>query len=418
MPSASNPVPNPKPGATAKPAAGPVTPGRPTAGSPPAPQRVPLAKPPVTPVRGAGQPGDEGEDEQSEEGGFVDTSAMLKQAPAWAVSMLVHIVLLLMLALIVNKADEKPKPREIVSVGPESDQPLEEFKDETPPSPVKDVDPTMEVATTDVVIPNVVVASDASDLEAAPLALEVTDFGDQTAPASDVLSSIGAAGGTSAGLGGRKNPGKAAASGGGGADTEAAVDAALKWFAEHQMADGSWSFKHSDCPKCQGKCSHPGNYPDSFGATAMALLPFLGRGYTHKEGPYKSQVAAGLKVLAGQSLANQGQVFGAGGHSMYVQGLCGIVLSEAYAMSQDDQLRCGAVRPQLHHGGPGPGRRRLAVRAKAGRRHVGGRLADHGAEERPHGISADPSAVDQEGVRVSGLRVGGQRCGLRLHQSR
>jgi hypothetical protein len=329
MSKATDPVPNPKPGARPKPPA-----GQPQSG-----QRVPLAKPPVIPAGGAKQAAEE----ESEEGGFVDTSAMLKQAPAWAVSMLVHIVLLLMLALIVNKADEKPKPREIVSVGPESDQPLEEFKDDTPPSPVQEVETTTEVATTDVVIPNVVVASDASDLEAAPLALEVTDFGDQTAPASDILSSIGAAGGTSAGLGGRKNPGKAAAGGGGGADTEAAVDAALKWFAEHQMPDGSWSFDHGKCPTCQGKCSKPGNYPDTFGATAMALLPFLGRGYTHKEGPYKSQVAAGLKVLAGQSLANQGACHAAaGGHAMYVQGLCGIVLAEAFAMSQDDQLRAPA----------------------------------------------------------------------------
>jgi hypothetical protein len=263
---------------------------------------------------------------------------MLKQAPAWAVSMLVHIVLLLMLALIVNKPDEKPKPREIVSMGPESDQPVEDFKDETP-NPEQDVETTTEVATTDVVIPNVEVASDASDLEAAPLALEVTDFGDQTAPASDILSSIGAAGGTSTGLGGRKNPGKAAAGGGGGADTDAAVDAALKWLADHQLPDGSWSFDLRACPSCNGKCSKSGDYPDRFGATGLALLPFLGRGYTHKEGPYQSQIKAGLKVLAAQSMEQQGKVYREGSHGLYVQGLCGIVLSEAFAMSQDDALR-------------------------------------------------------------------------------
>jgi len=322
MSKTTDPVPNPKPGARPKPPA-----GQPQAG-----QRVPLAKPPVKPAGGA-EPA-----EEEEGGGFVDTSAMLKQAPAWAVSMLVHIVLLLMLALIVNKPDEKPKPREIVSMGPESDQPVEDFKDETP-NPEQDVETTTEVATTDVVIPNVEVASDASDLEAAPLALEVTDFGDQTAPASDILSSIGAAGGTSTGIGGRKNPGKAAAGGGGGADTEAAVDAALKWLADHQMPDGSWSFDHTKCPSCNGKCSKPGNYGDQFGATGLALLPFLGRGYTHKEGPYQSQIKAGLKVLAAQSMEQQGKVYREGSHGLYVQGLCGIVLSEAFAMSQDDALR-------------------------------------------------------------------------------
>jgi hypothetical protein len=356
MSSAIDPLPGPGPSSRPKPAASgsakPAPPARPAAKPPvrpaaaapagaAAPQRVPLAKPPVAAVRAAEERSHE-DDEESAGGGFIDTSALLKQTPAWAVSLLVHVVALLAMALIVSKPDEKPKPRAIESVGPDNDSPLEEFKDDSPPNPVQDMDQTTEVATTDVVIPNVVVASDASDLEAAPLALEVTDFGESTAPASDVLSSIGAAGGTSAGFGGRKNPGKAAAGGGGGADTEAAVDAALKWFAEHQMDDGSWSFDHSKCPSCQGKCDKKGNYPDQSGATAMALLPFLGRGYTHKEGPYKKQVAAGLKYLGGLAMANQGRVYQQGGHALYVQGLGGIVLSEAYGMTQDDQLRAPA----------------------------------------------------------------------------
>ena len=337
MSSSIDPSPVPPGRPAAKPPAGPGSrpPAAPAAG---APARVPLA-PPAAPVRD----GRDEEAEASDEGGFVDLSAVRRQTPAWAVSLLVHVVVLLMLALIVSKPDEKPKPRAIESVGPDNDSPLEEFKDDSPPNPVQDMETTTEVATTDVVIPNVVVASDASDLEAAPLALEVTDFGESTAPASDVLSSIGAAGGTSAGFGGRKNPGKAAAGGGGGADTEAAVDAALKWLAEHQSADGSWSFDHTKGQKCQGECPHFGNYPDSSGATAMALLPFLGRGYTHKEGPYKQQIAAGLKYLGGLSMANQGKVYHqAGVHWMYVQGLCGIVLAEAYGMTQDDQLRAPA----------------------------------------------------------------------------
>ncbi|MFN9368567.1 MAG: hypothetical protein ACK6CT_07335 [Planctomycetia bacterium] len=336
MSSAIDPLPNANPGAEPRPAGKPAA--KPAAGQPPVPARVPLTKPPVAAVRGADAAADS---EQPEEGGFVDTSAMVKQAPAWAVSMLVHIVLLLMLALIVNKPDEKPKPREIVSVGPESDQPLEEFTNDAPPNPAQDLETTTEVSTTDVVIPTVVVASDASDLEAAPLALELSDFGDTTAPASDVLSSIGAAGGTSTGFGGRKNPGKAAAGGGGGADTEAAVDAALKWLAEHQLPDGSWSFRlEKECPSCMGKCSGSGKTDNKYGATAMALLPFLGRGYTHQEGPYKKEVGKGLKVLAEGALTGKGRL--TGDDIMYVQGLAGIALCEAFGMTQDEQLRAPA----------------------------------------------------------------------------
>jgi hypothetical protein len=61
------------------------------------------------------------------------------------------------------------------------------------------------------------------------------------------------------GFGGRANAAKLAAASGGGADTEQAVDRALKWIALHQMPDGGWSFDFKQCPSCQGRCSHGGD---------------------------------------------------------------------------------------------------------------------------------------------------------------
>ena len=103
------------------------------------------------------------------------------------------------------------------------------------------------------------------------MSVELTDFGSETAPASDMMSTIGAIGGTGGGLGGRANASKIAAANGGGGDTEQAVDRALKWIAQHQMPDGGWSFDLAKCPSCMGKCSHSGNSQDRCGATAMAL---------------------------------------------------------------------------------------------------------------------------------------------------
>jgi hypothetical protein len=132
--------------------------------------------------------------------------------------------------------------------------------------------------------------------------------------------------------------------GGGNAQSEAAVEAALKWIINHQLPDGTWSFDHTQSPSCAGNCSHPGKYKDRAGATAMALLPMLGRGYTHKEGPYKKQFEAGVTFLATQSMKQNGAVFqkGVGSHPLYVQGLAGIVLSESYAMTQDRRLAAPA----------------------------------------------------------------------------
>jgi hypothetical protein len=127
---------------------------------------------------------------------------------------------------------------------------------------------------------------------------------------------------------------------GGTAGSEKAVAMALKWFAEHQLPDGSWNFDHR-AGRCQGRCSHHGTLSDcATGATAMALLPFLGAGQTHKEGEYKANVAAGLAFLV-RSMKPNGSLVQGGG-SMYSHGLASIALCEAYGMTHDKQLQAPA----------------------------------------------------------------------------
>jgi serine/threonine protein kinase len=142
---------------------------------------------------------------------------------------------------------------------------------------------------------------------------------------------------------GRTNPRlrqRLVAAGGGTPQSEAAVDAALKWFIQHQMPDGGWSFDLNQCPSCRGQCSHSGaagNTADRCGATALSLLPFLGRGYTHKVGPYKKQLLAGINYLVELTVQGQGKAYGEGA-SMYSQGVAGIVLAESFALTQDKRL--------------------------------------------------------------------------------
>ncbi len=115
--------------------------------------------------------------------------------------------------------------------------------------------------------------------------------------------------------------------------------AALNWLAAHQERDGGWDFDHTKGP-CKGQCTHPGLLPPSRnGATAMALLPFLGAGQTHKEGKYQETVGRGLAFLIRQmKLANgMGDLSDAGGR-LYSHGLATITLCEAYAMTNDQEL--------------------------------------------------------------------------------
>jgi hypothetical protein len=181
--------------------------------------------------------------------------------------------------------------------------------------------------------------------QAPAVAVEFTDFSTETAPSSDLLSAVGAVGGKGGGLGGRSGAQrqKLVQSGGGSTESEAAVEAALKWFSIHQRADGSWTTQFDQCPSCQGKCHNSGNRPntvdDPASATALALLPFLGRGYTQKEGPYKQTVERGLAYLAGTVIRNRGQAYEKrNNHGGYVQAVTTIALCEAYGMTQDDRL--------------------------------------------------------------------------------
>lgn len=128
----------------------------------------------------------------------------------------------------------------------------------------------------------------------------------------------------------------------GGSDaTEDAVARALAWIAAHQNDDGWWSFDHHQSP--QGTSSpNPGKRETTTGATGMALLPFLGKGYTHlSDNPYRETVERGLYYLKGQQIITQN-----GGDlqdgSMYGHGLATIALCEAYAMTEDPSLRTAA----------------------------------------------------------------------------
>ena len=129
----------------------------------------------------------------------------------------------------------------------------------------------------------------------------------------------------------------------GGTDaSEAAVARGLVWLKIHQSDDGSWNFYHINSLECD--CTMPGRLANNTnGATAMALLAFLGAGQTHQEGQYQSEVRRGLDYLrangspVGKGISYYGQLQGP--PTFYTHGLATIALSEAFAMTHDPDLR-------------------------------------------------------------------------------
>lgn len=133
---------------------------------------------------------------------------------------------------------------------------------------------------------------------------------------------------------------------GGSAESEKSVALALKWIADHQIRrgprTGAWSFDHNFGTR--EKSTGQGDFVDAFNAaTAMALLPFLGAGQTHLEGQYKQTVKLGLSYLVSHMKVStaEGQTVGSWHESRgntYSHALAAIAVCEAYAMTQDPDL--------------------------------------------------------------------------------
>jgi hypothetical protein len=311
---------------------------------------------------GAETPPTEAEEEALEEeqspvnGRFL----LFNATPSWAVSAVVHFVMFIILALIPQPEREKSDVTTISATPPEVVEEIEEFKSD---KIELNLDPTTAIVTNASSEAIQSLTSDiaevtetpivASDVEAAPISVELSEFGEAVAPKNSLTKQIGAYGGT--GLDSRSPAMRAqlGATSGANEASERSVARALEWFAKHQLPDGGWNFDHRLGP-CNGRCSEPGRLSDCrTGATAMALLPFLGAGQTHKEGKYKEVVTRGLYFLTAQMKQKNmgGMVTGdlaQGGGQMYSHGLSAIVLCEAYAMTQDAGLR-GPAQLSLNH---------------------------------------------------------------------
>lgn len=253
------------------------------------------------------------------------------EAVHWLVSLLFHVVLLFPLLFLCVSGGGKKILEVIAQPGlTEELGLLDVYDDQSPDLELPDLDiapVTMEAPMTEIHEAVTFSPDDSAAMSSLP-----SDFGFDPVPVGDLTNLMGKSIGHE--LEGRgKNKQALIASGGGSEGSERAVALALAWLAEHQLSDGSWTFDPGDHPNCRGRCQNAGGIGHApFGATGLALLPFLGAGNTPYEGKYKDNVRRGIQFLIKQGVKiEQGLSYMDNG-TMYSHGLCAIVLCETYTM--------------------------------------------------------------------------------------
>ncbi len=275
---------------------------------------------------------------RTDESGFDESlHALVRHAPWWMTSLAFHLIVLMILwgitmpvrvdggtrVMVAEQRDATVAPEEIPPPPPpdiEIETPIE-----TPVTVFED-DDTIEDPTDD---PTMRAAGEEGTTEGA-----FTGAGDNSA--------IGIGANTGGGPGGpggrdRKRPR------GGLRPTEDSVDLGLRWLADHQdvATDGKWDCddfgKHDPVAD---RCDGPGGALYDVGVTGLALLAFLGAGYTDRgDGPFVANVRGGLRYL--MSMQDDDGCFGSRSsqHFMYNHAIATLAITEAYWMTRNPRYR-------------------------------------------------------------------------------
>ncbi len=246
------------------------------------------------------------------------------ETPAWLVSLVFHLILLILLALLTIPQEDTGNY--IVLNAQVSQELRREGQQEIP-------DPAEEIRF-DLPIPERLDVEDRATREALVRAdqeareLRLTDDSHRLPDLAEIKQQIGSPDGSRTALAARDPRVRVEVlrREGGTTLTEAAVARGLRWLAQEQQPDGRWRLD--------------GAARSDSAATSLALLPFLGAGQTHLTGRYQAEVAQGLRwMVRNQDPDGDLRVGSAGNTGMYAHGQGAIVLCEAFLMTGDEALR-------------------------------------------------------------------------------
>jgi hypothetical protein len=258
---------------------------------------------------------------------LANSDDLLTAAPAWLLSAIIH--MLLMIALGLSWVANEGVPQFVLSLSMHDDG-------------GEDFQPGDDEAVVDLEAPLL-----EAGVSLEPLQLPSADTSESTATGDMPLAPMGLVASTDApaiqiALTGREAGMKASLlrAYGGTSSTEMAVTEALRWLARNQGKDSLWSLK--------GRYADGAYAENKEAATAMALLAFQGAGITPDSdvnGPFTSTVKTGWSALLKRQ-KKDGDFFnqGSGTSRLYTHALSTIALCELYGMTKDSRYRERAQR--------------------------------------------------------------------------
>ena len=158
-------------------------------------------------------------------------------------------------------------------------------------------------------------------------------------------------------------------------------------------------------------------------ATGLALLTYLGAGYTHQDEKYRDVVRRGVEWLVKHQQPDGNLSYHGSDPTYnperpthyYSQGIAAMALCEAYGMTQDRELREPAQKAiDFIVKSQDPRRGGWRVQAAGRQRYLGHRLAAHGLEERPDGRIGSARGDLAQGKSLARSGPGAQPRHLRL----
>ena len=266
--------------------------------------------------------------------------AALRQSPWWMISISAHVALFVASSMFQSQGE---------ATSPASEMRVAQLPDATPADPAEEPPEIADVTPVDVEVPRTVVEdAKPADHDEDPTDMPFEDVGGGfdgisdspwNGPSNNSLIGIGGSlGGGKLGLGGMYSLRRPR---GAKQKIDVAVDDALRWLKAHQSPDGGWECetfrKWCDLKPASGAGPEgAGKAAYDVGVTGMALLAFLGAGYTQRSDDangFGKVVAAGLRYL--KNVQDAEGCFGnrSSGHYVYNHAIAALAMVEAYGMT-------------------------------------------------------------------------------------